>query len=273
MREHNLDARDYFAVDPEASRNRHSLASAFGGNPLNKPKLPMQYVPAPTALYLAGALGCRLPTSAEWAAAYARPAPNARWNLRDEIWQRQLEYVAKAAPGKAPGQPEWPDAGAFIPKDAKVAIQQNARWFKTRDDVLWFREVDVDDGHDFHNLVGNVAEFVWDDPRAFETLADKSLASVRKLIEQHADELHVIGGSALSAPELKFDQPLPVDLAETGNVPSAWNGYADVGMRLAFSAPGTRPQRLGWIVAAHPYLSRAASAPTTAPPATSRPRG
>ncbi len=61
--------------------NRMVLGDDVGGNP--SPEHPIQYISAETALYVAGLCGCRLPTSAEWQAAwseYEKALPPVRWN-------------------------------------------------------------------------------------------------------------------------------------------------------------------------------------------------
>src|SRR6185369_6634403 len=55
------EARNNF---PPARFNTTILGAAAGGMPSERH--PMQYVSAQGALYYAAALGCRLPTSAEW---------------------------------------------------------------------------------------------------------------------------------------------------------------------------------------------------------------
>src|SRR6185312_9488323 len=107
------DVFDYFVKDSQSPFNHQSLdAIAAGGNPLNRANLPMQYLPAPTALYVASLLGCRLPTVQEWNAAEAINGTKITLaNLRDETWQNQLAYATKNG-----GLPEWPDAGAYVPK-------------------------------------------------------------------------------------------------------------------------------------------------------------
>jgi hypothetical protein len=115
------------------------------------------------------------------------------------------------------------------------------------DRTLFFRPVGPEAGRTFSNLIGNVAEYVFDAPEAFEDLPDKKPDAIAALIAQHKKELSVIGGSALSPPEVPADQPIPV-----ADVNAA---YADVGFRLAFSEPAGSPlARLRAVLAAQPYL-------------------
>ena len=83
-------------------------------------------------------------------------------------------------------------------------------------------------GVGIRNLVGNVAEYVLDVPAADQPEA-KPVATDR-FIEDHAAQIRVIGGSALSDPAIDPGQAQPLVLEE------AKEGYADVGFRLCFSA-------------------------------------
>jgi hypothetical protein len=261
------DVFDYYLKDSQSPFNHQSLDTiAAGGNPLNRANLPMQYLPAPTALYVASLLGCRLPTVQEWKAAETINGSNlAMANLRDQTWQSQLTYATKNG-----GLPEWPDAGAFVPK-ATLSPPKTGRVaelaVKSSDHVLWFRDVDKDDGQVFHNLVGNVWEYVWEDSAAAERVADKSLHGWRSLLESPGLKLSVIGGSAISAPELAPTQPQALDLGH-GTAPGsvdAWMGFADVGLRLAYTArPNSPAERLGWLLATQSYIG-ATDGPATRP--------
>ena len=48
-----------------------------------------------------------------------------------------------------------------------------------------------------------------DAPQAFEQ-SEKSAAGVKKFVERMPKSLYVIGGSALSPPEVAFDKALPL---------------------------------------------------------------
>jgi hypothetical protein len=80
--------------------------------------------------------------------------------------------------------------------------------------------------------VGNVAELVVEDGPLFERAAP---AGVQDMLARAS--LGVIGGSALSAPQLPIDKPIPLDPEDITE------GYADIGCRLAFNAAGTAPPR------------------------------
>jgi hypothetical protein len=260
---------DYYLIDPDYRFNHTKLAAEAGGDPLNRPKLPMQYLPAHTALYVASRLGCRLPTSQEWNEAYkinATGGPGGTRNLRDKTWQKQQAYVAT----KPPNTLEFPDAGAFWPKGYTGPRKSGAaaQAFSDDDHVLWFREVDADDKQLFHNLIGNVWEYLWEDPASAESTADKSLRGWKALLDSRPNQLFVVGGSALSAPEItaQTPTPLPVELNHTATgAVDGLVGFADVGMRLAFTGrPKLPAERLKWLVTSQGYVG-ATDAPATRP--------
>jgi hypothetical protein len=207
-----------------------------------KPKdsSPMQYVSADAAVWFARTLGCRLPTPGEWTAArqlHEKASPPEKWNLRDASWARQKAHVESFR--KAGTRLPWPDADVFWPKDSPPESRKEAekavQAVSSDDGSAWFADVNVGAGARFLHLVGNVAEFVYDDPNALERLADVSAKAVRALLDAGPDRLKVIGGSALSPPDLKVDQ------AYTPAMDEAHRGFSDVGLRLAFSAPSESP--------------------------------
>jgi hypothetical protein len=267
LRPRNDDVYDYFLKDPQYRFNHRKLDASVGGDPLNRPKLPMQYLPAHTAMYVASLLGCRVPTSEEWNAAWkinGDAGKGGTMNLRDKTWQRQWVWAAKYQ-----NILEWPDAGAFWPKGYTGARKTglSALPYQTDDGVLWFREVDSDDKQLFHNLIGNVWEYLWEDPATLESMSDKSLRGWKLLLDSRPNQVFVIGGSALSAPEITDTAPHPVELthsAASGSV-DGLVGFADVGMRLAFTArPKLPSERLKWLTASQQYVG-ATDAPATRP--------
>lgn len=237
-----------FPVDFRPTRlrfNRAALSDEFGGNP--SAAHPMQQIPVEAALYVAALLGCRLPTAAEWSGAYeadAKVASAVPWNLRDQTWERERKYLAAA--GVAVNR--WPDQGAFKP--ARAAEGERSR--PQTDGAIFFRPINssLAAGGHFRDLVGNVAEFVCDASEAFEEFpaADKrSAEGVRKFIGKSSGSLFVIGGSALSPAQTPWDEPLPVEKPA--------DSYADVGFRLAFTAPArTVSEKLRWALAGQGYL-------------------
>ena len=195
---------------------------------------PMQRMPPAVAVLAAGLLGCRLPTSAEWSLAYetyAKGGRDAKPNLRDNTWARQKKHVVGLA-GVLSQAVLWPDGGAFWPKGAERFTAECAEPATTANDgVLWFSPV-ASGGGTFCHLVGNVAEFVYDVPKDLEVLGrDAAISAVEAALSRGERHLGVIGGSALSPPQVPIDKVGPVDLA------SASAGFSDVGVRLAFWAP------------------------------------
>src|SRR5512146_2733886 len=64
------------------------------GKPL--PEHPMQQISICAAMYFARLAGCRLPTLAEWQAAYEaspKPAEKPLWNLRDRTWAMEFDFA------------------------------------------------------------------------------------------------------------------------------------------------------------------------------------
>jgi hypothetical protein len=235
--------------------NRSALKDEVGGNP--SIEHPMQQLSPQVALYVAGLTGCRLPTSREWLTAYAvfeRDVARDRWNLRDQTWETYRKYVASL--DKTDGR--WPDSGVFLPEGLKVGTGADATSGKENDGTLFFRKESDAGGGTFHHLVGNVAEIVCDAPGEFDSWQEKRTPEgVATFAMQLKEKLFVIGGSALSPPEVEVDKPYP--LARTDRA------YADVGMRLAFTAPvKTLAERLKWVLLEQPYTWNEATAPDTA---------
>lgn len=210
-------SRGSYIYPPKLTRddenlNDNALSAKYGGQP-NNPKHPMQFVPADAARAFAASLGCRLPTPEEWKLAYAREGQQARSraNLRDALWSDQWAHV------NGHRDVPWPDAGIFwpvtMPPSKRNEGQQARAAVNGEDGFLWFAPVDVTlGGTVFRHLVGNVAEFTHDPV---------------------ANKTYVIGGSALSPPEVPPDQEF-----EVANLKQ---GYSDVGFRLAMT--GDRPAR------------------------------
>jgi len=211
---------------------------------------PMQRVSPAAALCFAWLMGCRLPTVAEWQAAcgaHEKSGADGKRNLRDRTWRKQQDHVRERA--REGIVPEWPDGGVFLPESFTGKMGGEATVVADRDDgALWFSP--VGSGKEFQHLVGNVAEFVLDRPARFEealaTLdgaqAEAVAGRFTQFVRENADSLYVIGGSALSAPELwngrdrPFDRALPVAVKKHG-----LDSYWDVGFRLAFTAPKETP--------------------------------
>lgn len=209
----------------------------YVGAKVPKPKatLPAQYVSPVGAIYFARMLGCRLPSSEEWAAAVAlESALDAGVNLRDQTWQRQKAHLQKLEEGRRLSAPEdyYPDAGAFWPKAvAQRKVGRDAKSLPSDDGVLWFSPVGNAKAGTFHGLVGNVAEFTLEDPSVLAKWKGDDVDGLKQIMAKASGDIRVIGGSALSAPSIPVNKPQLVNYAE------ASAGYADVGFRLAFTAP------------------------------------
>jgi hypothetical protein len=246
------------AFRPEPKFNRNALLPQLGGMPSDRH--PIQYVSAQAALYYAAALGCRLPTATEWRQALAASGATAAkgdWNLRDQTWEAFRAYAAE----QSIAFEHWPDRGSF-PADPAAPPSS----LPGNDKVLLYRPAPSAD-QKFHDLVGNVAEFVLQEPDAFARWRDKkavlerkewTAAEVKSFLSNTTDAVAVIGGSAVSAPQVPVDQPLRADRAD--------KGYSDVGLRPAFTAPTQSPaERLKWVLAGEEYVwPRTASAASRA---------
>lgn len=216
----------------------------------------MQGISAQAAMYFAALAGCRLPSSAEWAAAYdayEKGDPAVTWNLRDPTWQRQQDHMKNQREDAA----SWPDQWVFWPKgySGQRRAGKDAVAVTGKDDgLLWFAAVASGAGATFRHLVGNVAEFTYEDPRRFEEAfkepKDVSIAKVTSFLAQD-DNVSVVGGSALSAPELWAEGSC--DKAYRADSTAS---YSDVGVRPAFSAPTEPPASRMWaLVRPSEYLT------------------
>jgi hypothetical protein len=220
-----------------------------GEPPAPSPTHPMQHVSPEAALYLAGLLGCRLPSSQEWQGAYdahEKGQPGARRNLRDIAWVKQREHVRTVPAYRRSAI--WPDAGIFLPSDAAARQGADAARVTDADDgVLWFSPMGSESG--LTDLVGSVAEFVHEAPDAFEEAfkepSKPSATRLREFLDGTARALKVVGGSALSPPELwDGSADRPFTRAYPAGLVKARQGYSDVGFRLAFTAPRVAPVSL-----------------------------
>lgn len=174
---------------------------------------PMQHVTWPVADGAARAIGCRLPTSEEWTQAQGMPVAGDAPNLRDETWKQFRDYLIGAVQGGASKtQLPWPDQMVFLPEGMTEQQDAAAPAVAGNDGVLWFRAAPDPDGR-FHDLVGNVAEWVQAPPSAA------------------AGERYLIGGSALSPKEV---EPTAVQRRRLSDS----RQFSDVGFRLAFDAVG-----------------------------------
>jgi hypothetical protein len=199
---------------------------------------PMQWLSPEAAMVAAAALGCRLPTEAEWLAARALEMDaggrDEAWHLRGRAYARQWEHLESLV-ARNPSRPglradlPWPNAGVFNPgpKEADPSAAGDSP-----ETVLWFQNVDAAKGKRFRHLHGNVAEFVL--VGAAPANADRPAAGALVM----AGKVGVIGGSALSPPSLPRDRAIlvPTGLARQG-------GFSDVGFRVCFSPRDQRDTR------------------------------
>lgn len=206
---------------------------------------PMQQVSAAGGLYVAHLLGCRLPTYREWHAAYLEggEAQLQAANLRRGAWVAQVRHVEQV--GRL--QAERPDEGVF---DAGGTL--DSAWIDTspggsageNGDHLWFRPVvaaAADQPTQFRDIVGNVAEYVFNDPDSLVFgMNDRSTHTVAQILPNLADQqqadLYVVGCSSLSQPETPPTRLLSL------RTPAHLRVFSDVGFRLAFSADGPGAQ-------------------------------
>jgi hypothetical protein len=219
------------------------VAPAFAGDEGPGASTPVNWVSRVAALGIARSLGCRLPTPAEWAAAYAQlgvPVASSGWNVRDGSFAVQRDHAAALeSAGKIV---EWPDEGVFALSSESAPRGRLAEALDTDDGDLWFAPVDAGAGadHGWAHLVGNVAEYV------AEYAGESDLArgdvgdgppstdadQLRSLVRDGGVTVSVIGGSALSPPSV----PVNVRREMPRRVRAA--GYSDVGIRLAFDLGG-----------------------------------
>ena len=196
------------------------------------PKHPMQHISVKGVWWFAHLMGCRLPTAAEWQTAH-RSNRQQTTNRRDQTWRLQQQYIQQAL-GRGGMNYPWPDDGIFYPDDIlglNVPDRGKAKVANGQDQWLWFAAVDQGQAAPFYHLEGNVAEFVYDDPKRFEEVATSGDDADRFSVLLNDPGLAVIGGSALSPPSLEVDRPYQIDPSDHTK------GFSDVGFRLAFALP------------------------------------
>jgi hypothetical protein len=226
---------DHYPPEIAAEFNRTQIGNPRTREPaaeLNPSRrMPMQYVPARAAEYIASIVGCRLPSVDEWAAASKSSEQSVGVsNVRDLTWRLELDHLARRVPG---GRRVRPDAGMFVPAGERPSDDVwTSNGAEVNDGVLWFREV-ASAGHGppavFVDLVGNVAEYVTGE----------------------AGRVYVIGASAVSPPPRVRD---PMKAFEVGR-DQMTGGFSDVGFRLAFSEPAVGIDGLRNAVAGNWYLT------------------
>lgn len=232
-------------VDPRGWTPRFVSASYADGLVVPGPTgaSPATHLSPAAAATLAATLGCRLPTSAEWLTAAAGVDPVSGWNRRDRTWAKQRDCLAS---GTCKGPVLW--AGVFVPPGAPRSDDQPA--VEIDDNTLWFAEVNAalpGQSGRFRHLIGNVAEWIYEDAAGFDAALAGAGAPLGATLAARGDAWRVIGASALSPRSVDPLRPQPVD---TGLARST--GYADVGVRLAFTLPPPppSPERAGGDAAA-----------------------
>lgn len=206
------------------------LRPEAGGQPTLKH--PVQAITPTGAALVAKAVGCRLPTSAEWQLAFTTYLSGKKPSdalLRGEAFRQQLAHVnaqKKANP--------LADSTDFVSPFARVFPSgiEDSEQPAEASTTLFFVPVDSGSGP-MHHLVGNVAEFVFDNKAAFDAATIETIPDV---LENDPAKVGVIGGSSLSPPSK------PVGTAQGGLLSTQLRGegFADVGFRLAFSAKNAR---------------------------------
>ena len=209
--------------------------------------MPMQYISAAGAAYAAGLLGCRLPSTEEWAAALKTETEAAggapKPNRRDQTWEeaRLFDVEQSQLPQNRTITANWPDDGIFLPPafPANLVGAKAVPAVSENDGVLWFMPVDQGGGTVFHHLVGNVSEFVYDKPAEMEGLEPAADVITAKLGSNSDKAVQVIGASALSPPEIQPATGTPSRFTKAN--PSA-SAKCDVGFRLAFTSKSGPPK-------------------------------
>lgn len=191
---------------------------------------PMNQIPPVAGVLLARAFGCRLPTADEWRAASSAHAgaAEALANRRDKAWGLQQAHVEKfAAVGRILPSSNVGALGASSEQAAEGLL--SSRIIDQDDGVLWLSPAQAGDRPRFQNLVGNVFEMVLDVPPETPWPAATAL-ECEKFVAAHAEELHAIGASAFSGPEIDAHRVIPI-ANDDFRV-----GASDLGLRLAFTA-------------------------------------
>ncbi len=194
---------------------------------------PVQYLNAQGAMFTAWLLGCRLPKATEWVQALAAvKAADAKPNIRDQNWAKHYQHVERLR--QAGPNLEWPYEDSF---QLLVSLRQRGQTIdvtassEVDDDSIWLRPIPKPADPVFHDMIGNVAEYVYHGPAIDTTDASSAAKQIAKAISDPAVKLEVVGGSALASPALETGRAYPI------RATAAQHGFSDVGVRLAFSSP------------------------------------
>jgi|GEM_PF-4874069 len=232
------------------------LAAGVGPVPAPTFDVPITQVTAADAALVAALIGCRVPTAMEWSAAKSR-AGSTPANLRGAWFKTQHEFARAQRAGKDLAYPP-PTAGIAYKDEGEAKGDDQQANPSASDDVIFFRATGNAGGGEsgrFRDLIGNVAEWVFDEPARLDALGKRSgvaeIAAEAQQIVISADKktarARVVGGSAFSPPREDSEAFVPWpsrinDIAFDKNFGAATptkNGYSDVGFRLAFSAAGS----------------------------------
>ena len=211
------------------------------------PQSPLQMVRPDMAMCIARSLGARLPTDAEFEAAFdmesrsgsGNTSDPGAWNLRDQSLRETELHLRGAVRGAITSVPTL-RSNARV-SDFRVITDD---WYASDDGAVLFMPVAkgvLPRNYLFYHLVGNVATYTFPDPETVEASLkdgpDASAGAVNALLKNRAPEFHIVGRSALSAKtdstSLRSAQQValrndPRELGETA--------FGDVGLRLAFTA-------------------------------------
>ncbi|MGC8559323.1 MAG: hypothetical protein ACP5O1_01440 [Phycisphaerae bacterium] len=225
------------------------LRASAGGNPTRDD--PVQYLPPRAAVYLAALLGCRLPTPQDWQAAYRQSrAPSAGALLPGRALASYVAYLRRedsTIDARLPTPRFWDIFGSSAP--ALRAYRND--YGNGRSNRLFFQPITNSTASPpFANLVGNVAEYVFNDTGAYSRALKQwyknrrtlTAASVQSLLTARAmKHFYVIGGSALTPlGKISPDTPITINWATR----RAKGGFSDVGIRLAYRRRVLTPQQL-----------------------------
>lgn len=209
------------------------------------PASPLQHIRADAALFIARTLGCRLPTEAEWQAAWAmeksaNPAASspATWNLRDAQVRGEIAYLDGEVAARKMQAVRPPGFDSDKVRAADGAASKDPA-LATDDGWLYFAPVNtpVQPGTPglFTHIVGNVATFVLDDAAAMEPKqGDPAVIydPIAKIVQDQGDKVGVMGRSAFSkAPDgdwTRRDAPFRAAAQVQSKV------FSDVGFRPVF---------------------------------------
>lgn len=237
----NIDEK-HPAYVPEflAAGSYWNISDARGGEP--SVDHPIQRISFAGAVYLSRLANCRLPSGEEWVAAHrafvAGRSSAGPWNVRDRTFDAQTAHVQRMRDMpdvKTRTSFQWPNVGGVFAEPQRLPEGKPVPGAVSDDGVLYFARVDAPFGDPPH-LIGNVAEFVFDDPVAIEELPIGDLTAAIRLYNRFGEKIRIAGGSAISPVQVALDVPQKLNDEQ---IIYAEEGFADVGLRLAFSAKGT----------------------------------